>query len=90
MDSPRGADWQITITATANQGAEYSGMYTSFADVNMNVVDRNSGDEIYKNALSRVKGIDLNYTTAANKAFTTAADKMIATIVPQILDSLKN
>jgi len=89
VDNPRQADWQISLNATATQGSEFSGMYTVFADVNLNVIDRNSGDEIYKNSLSRVKGIDLNYTNAANKALTSAADKLNETILPQIMESLK-
>ncbi len=89
VDNPKEADWQMTLTATATRGTEYSGMYTVFADVSLNVVDRRNGAEIYKNSLSREKGIDLNYPNAANKAFNTAADKMIVTILPEILKSLK-
>ena len=89
VDDPRNADWQMTLNATATRGTEYSGMYTTFADVSLNVVDRKSGAEIYKNSLSRVKGIDLNYTNAANKALNSAADKMILTILPEIMESLK-
>jgi len=89
VDHPEHADWQMTLRATATQGTEFSGMYTVFADVNLNVVDRQSGEEIYKNALSRVKGIDLNYTNAANKALSTAAIKLNQTVIPQILANLK-
>ncbi|MBL7026781.1 MAG: LPP20 family lipoprotein [Candidatus Marinimicrobia bacterium] len=89
VDNPKDADWQMILNATATRGTEYSGMYTAFADVSLNVVDRKSGAEIYKNSLSREKGIDLNYTNAANKAFNTATDKMIVTILPEILKSLK-
>ena len=89
VDSPSQADWQMTLNATASKGTEYSGMFTSFADVSLNVIDRNTGNEIYKNSLSRVKGIDLSYTNATNKAFNSAADKMIGTILPEILESIK-
>ncbi len=89
VDTKRDADWQMTLSASANQGTTYSGMFTTFADVSLNVVDRHTGDEIYKNSLSRVKGIDLSYENAANKAFNNAADKLIATVLPQILESIK-
>ena len=89
VDNVKQADWQMTLNATATQGVEYSGMYTTFADVSLNVIDRNTGDEIYKNALSRVKGIDLSYENAANKAFNNATDKLITTVLPQILESIK-
>ncbi len=89
VDKPGQADWQMTLNATATRGTEFSGMYTVFADVNLSVIDRNTGAEIYKNSLSRVKGIDLNYQNAANKALRTAAEKLNETILPQILESLK-
>ena len=89
VDNVKAADWQMTLQASAIQGTEYSGMYTAFANVSLSVIDRSSGDEIYKNSLSRVKGIDLSYQNAANKALNSAADKMISSIVPEILESLK-
>jgi hypothetical protein len=89
VDNPQDSDWHMTLHATAIRGTEYSGMFTCFADVSLNVIDRKSGQEVYKNSLSRVKGIDLNYTAAANKAFNSAADEMIVDILPQILESMK-
>ena len=89
VDNPQDADWQMTLQATATKGVEYSGMYTCFADVNLHVVDRKSGAEIYNNSLSRVKGIDLSYENAANKSFNNAADTMITDILPQIMESIK-
>ncbi|MEA3288303.1 MAG: hypothetical protein U9Q77_13155 [Candidatus Marinimicrobia bacterium] len=89
VNDPSKADWQMTLTATAIQGTEFSGLFTTFADVSLNVLDRSTGDEIYKNSLSRVKGVDLSYQNAANKAFNNAAEKLNATILPQIMESLK-
>jgi len=89
VDSPSKADWQMHLRANANQGTEYSGMYTCFADVIMSVVDRSSGAEIYKNSVSRVKGIDLNYPNAANKALNNAAAELNGNIIPEILANLK-
>lgn len=89
VENPQEADWHMTLQATANEGTEYSGLYTTFADVSLNVVDVKSGLEIYKNSVPRVKGIDLNYSNAANKAFNNAADEMISNILPQILESIK-
>lgn len=89
VDQASKADWLMTLKATATPGTEYSGMYTVFADVNLSVVDSGTGKEIYKNSLSRVKGIDLSYMNAANKALTRAADKLNAAILPQIMASLK-
>ena len=89
VENPEDADWQVTLQATASRGTEYSGMFTTFADVSLSAIDRKSGAEIYKNSLSRVKGIDLSYENAANRAFSNAADEMITNILPQILESIK-
>ncbi|NQV42105.1 MAG: hypothetical protein HQ506_07105 [Candidatus Marinimicrobia bacterium] len=89
VDTQKEADWQMTLRATATKGTEYSGMYTTFADVSLSVVDRNTGKEIYTNSLARVKGIDLSYENAAKKALNNAADQMVNNILPQILESIK-
>jgi len=89
VENSQEADWHMTLQATASEGTEYSGLYTTFADVSLNVVDLKSGREIYKHSVQRVKGIDLNYSNAANKAFNHAADEMISNILPQIMGSIK-
>ena len=83
------ADWYMELNATATPGTQYSGMYTVFADVSLSLRDRESGKEIYKNSLSRVKGIDLNYPAAANKALSNAADELTKHMLPKIMASLK-
>ncbi|MCF7822744.1 MAG: LPP20 family lipoprotein [Candidatus Marinimicrobia bacterium] len=88
VDQPSKADWLMNLKATATPGIEYSGMFTVFADVSLNVVDRTTGKEIYKDSISRIKGIDLNYANAANKALSNAAEKLNASILPQIMVSL--
>ena len=88
VDNQKQADWQITLKASALQGTEYSGLYTAFADVNVSVTDLSSGEEIFKNSLKRVKGIDLSYEAAGNKALSNAATRMSETILPEILEQL--
>ncbi len=89
VENPSQADWQMTLSATATRGTEYNGMYTVFADVSLSLIDRENGDEIYKNSLSRVKGIELNYPNAANTALTNAAKKLNESMLTKILESLK-
>ncbi|MCF7807516.1 MAG: LPP20 family lipoprotein [Candidatus Marinimicrobia bacterium] len=89
VDGPAQADWFMELQATATPGTEYSGLYTVFSDVSVSVRDRTSAKEIYKNSISRVKGIDLNYAAAANKSLSNAAGKLTEDILPQILASLK-
>ena len=89
VQDPAKADWQMSLNATALNGTEYSGMFTAFATVNLSVTDRSTGEEIYKNSLKRIKGIDLSYESAANKALSEAALKLNATIIPEIMESFK-
>ncbi|WP_456442892.1 LPP20 family lipoprotein, partial [Caldithrix abyssi] len=71
-DSPVDVDFIIKIKATARKGAEMYGLYSSFVNLTFSVIDMRSGQEIYKNVLENVKGIDLNYEKAGFKALSNA------------------
>ncbi len=78
-----GADYLIEITAAARQGANVYNMFTAFVDVNIAVTDMKTGQQIYKNVLSNLKGIQLSYDKADIKAYE-AAGKKVEKLVPEI------
>ncbi len=87
--SPASADYIIKIDATARKGAEVYGLFSSFVNLTLSVVDTKSGREIYKNVLENVKGIDLNYEKAGIKALSNAAKEINAKLIPDFLRKIK-
>jgi hypothetical protein len=61
-------------------------MRSAFADVTISVIDMTTGDEIYKNSWNKIKGIDIDFQKAGDKALDNSAGK----IVKKILPALKN
>ncbi|APF19466.1 hypothetical protein Calab_3759 [Caldithrix abyssi DSM 13497] len=88
-DSPVDVDFIIKIKATARKGAEMYGLYSSFVNLTFSVIDMRSGQEIYKNVLENVKGIDLNYEKAGFKALSNAAKAINEKLIPDFLKKIQ-
>ncbi len=88
VNSPVKADYLIKINASARKGAEMYGLYSSFVNLTLSVVDLKSGAEIYKNVLENVKGIDLNYEKAGFKALSNAAKEINNRLIPDFLQKI--
>ncbi len=88
-NSPANVDFILKIKASVRKGAEVYGLYSSFANVNFSVIDAHSGQEIYKNVLEDVKGIDLNYEKAGVKALSNAAKEINQKLIPNFLQKIQ-
>ncbi len=82
------ADILIDLKAASRKGAQVYNLYSAFADVNISVTDLRTGQEIYKKALSNIKGIQLNFQKAGNKALQAAGEKM-EQLLPEIIKPLQ-
>jgi predicted transcriptional regulator len=70
------ADIAITLTAASRKGSEMRGFHSAYVDLTISVIDMTSGDEIFKDALQGIKGVDLNYDKAGVKAFENAGEEI--------------
>ena len=85
VDNMSEADMVITVEADSRKGSEVYGQYVAYVDVSVSVLDMNSGEEIYKNKLSDIKGIHLDYERAGLKAYENAGEQLVETVVPSIV-----
>jgi hypothetical protein len=83
------ADLVIEIRAESSKRTSMQDFYTSDVDLTVSVIDLSSGDQIYKNSINRVKGVDLDYDKAGLKAFKNAADRLNETILPEIVSLIQ-
>ncbi|MFC1887681.1 LPP20 family lipoprotein [Candidatus Cloacimonadota bacterium] len=78
------ADLYIKLDVATTEGSYLYKMYSVFADANISVTDMNSGEEIYKTSLSKVKGIDLDQIKASRKALNKVGKELAEEIVPKL------
>jgi len=81
------ADILIELDADVRQGAKVYGLFSAFADFNISLTDLRSGEEIYKNGFTDIKGIQLDFEKAGLKALQEAAGK-VDQLMPEILKPL--
>ena len=77
------ADLMITLEARTRKGSEAYEMFSAYADLTISVVDMTSGDEVYKNSFTNIKGIDLDFNKAGVKALMNSSDKL-KEMIPEI------
>ena len=75
-DSIGNADILIKMEAVAREGAQIYTLYSSFADLSISVTNLESGQEVYKNSFSGIKGIQLDYKKAGIEALKNAGKKV--------------
>ena len=85
VDSVKNADYIITMESNTTTGSSYEGIYFSFLDVNISVVNNILDEEIYSTHLDQVKGGGSNYTKAGKKAYAIAANKLKETLKNSVL-----
>lgn len=83
------SDLIIKVKAESKKGSEIYEMYSAFVDLTISILDITSGDEIYKNSLHDIKGIDLDYNKAGLKAFENAAKKVNENIAPDLIQRIQ-
>ncbi|MBC8314974.1 MAG: hypothetical protein H8E51_05680, partial [Bacteroidetes bacterium] len=73
---PSDADYTILIEASTTTGNKYQGIYFSFVDANLSIVDHSTGKEVFKTHIDQVKGGGSDFTKAGKKAFVSAAARL--------------
>lgn len=75
-DSIADADILIKVEAVAREGAQIYNLFSSFADMSISVTNLETGQEVYKNSFSDLKGIQLDYQKAGIEALKNAGKKV--------------
>ena len=75
-DSMADADILIIVEAVAREGAQVYNLFSSFADMSISVTNLETGQEVYKNSFTGIKGIQLDYNKAGIEALKSAGKKV--------------
>jgi hypothetical protein len=83
-DDISAADVYIKIKAASRQGAEVYNLYSAFVDLTVSATNLTTGEEVYKNSMNGIKGIQLDYNKASIEALKNAGKK-IEELVPDLI-----
>jgi len=75
-DDPSQADFLIMIEASSTTGTNYQGVYFTFVDANISVINQSTNKEVFKTHVDQVTGGGANYTKAGKKAFVNTAEQL--------------
>ena len=78
------ADYLVSVRADTRRGSEFEGLFTARADVEVTVQDLTTGQEIFRQSLEGVKGIQLSYEQAGIAACEAAEQKLVEEVLPRI------
>ncbi|MDR3188251.1 MAG: hypothetical protein LBT94_03580 [Prevotellaceae bacterium] len=79
------ADWLLTIDASTREGSETNGVYVSYLDAEISIIEQRTRKEIYGNTFTDLKGAGLDYKTAGRKAY----DSGLKAITDEIVKSIE-
>ncbi len=84
VDNEAEADLILTIVA-ATRSAQQSGNFrTSYLDATISLLDRKSGNEVYKKSLSSVKGTAASFELGSIKAYEKARDDFLDDLIYEL------
>lgn len=76
VENQKDADYMIVVKAATTAGNTYQGIYFSFVDATMSIVDVKSGNEKFKTSVEQVKGGGANSKKAGIKALNLASEEL--------------
>ena len=89
VDEMGEADLAIRFTVETREGNTIYGQFVAYADMEFSAIDLSSGEESYSNALTNVKGIQLDFEKAGLKALDNTFEKMSERILPEFIATVQ-
>jgi hypothetical protein len=87
IGNQRNADFSMDIRASSRQGNVFEGIYFSFVDATVSVIDLQTGDEVYKGAFSNIKGAGTDFNQAGMRALRDAADQISRDMLNKLINN---
>jgi ABC-type uncharacterized transport system auxiliary subunit len=81
-------DYRVAITSNSTEGASSQGFTVAFLEMSVEVVHVGSGETIYKESVSSIKGLQLNRDAASIEAYKKGRERIESEIVKSLLNSI--
>jgi LPP20 lipoprotein len=82
------ADYVVSIDSNTKEGGQANGFVVAFLEMNVAVKNRKTNEPVYNEALSSVKGLQLNKDAASIEAYKKGREKIEQHIVPKLLEAI--
>jgi hypothetical protein len=82
------ADFLVTLTGSTQEGGNSQGFIVAFLELHVLVKNKKTGEIVYQQALSGIKGVQLNANAASIDAFKKGRERIEKEIVPSTLESI--
>ena len=76
IDYKTDADFEIFVNAATTAGNTYQGIYFSYVNATMSIIDVSTGLEVLKTSVEQIKGGSSNSKKAGIKALNLASDQL--------------
>jgi hypothetical protein len=87
-ENEKNCDYVIEINANTREGNNYEDVYSAFLDVEYALYENSTHSLVYNNNMNSIKGVSLDYNSAANQAYINAKsqikDKLGRVILPYL------
>jgi hypothetical protein len=78
----------MTLRTDTRKGGEAQGFATAFLNVNLDIIDNLSGQNVYKVSRSDVKGVDLDFEKAGMKAYQNITRNIESELMRKLVNDL--
>jgi hypothetical protein len=86
--SEREADYLVSITGQTKEGGNSQGFVVAFLDLNIVVKNQKTGETVFQESLSGIKGVQLNANAASIDAYKKGRERIEKEIVDATLESI--
>lgn len=82
------ADYTAAIESNTKEGGQANGFVVAFLEMNLTVKNRKSGEIVFSEVLSSVKGLQLNKDAAGIEAYKKGKEKVEQQLTPKMLQAI--
>ncbi len=81
-------DYQVMITSNTTNGGSSQGFVVAYLEMTVKVKSNRSGEIVYQESLTSIKGLQLNAESASMEAYKKGKEKIEQQIVKSIIDAI--
>lgn len=87
-ESPASANYLIRVESNTTRGGTSQGFHVAYLSMTISVIDTKTNKEVYRQAESSVKGLQLNFKSAGLEAYKNGGKKIKESLAEELISSI--